>query len=88
MPGKGLEPPRLAAFAPEASASTNFATRASLVEKSIATAIPHFVSGCKSNFSTVIVKSFPRFLTKMSCIDLLLLYSRRPEFGYLMKGMV
>ena len=28
VPEKGLEPPRLAALAPEASASTNFATRA------------------------------------------------------------
>lgn len=28
VPGKGLEPPHLAALAPETSASTNFATRA------------------------------------------------------------
>ena len=33
VPEKGLEPPRLAALAPEASASTNFATRAFVIDK-------------------------------------------------------
>ena len=85
MPEKGLEPPRLAALAPEASASTNFATRAFLIEKS-ATADSHFVSGCKSKLSAVIVKSPARLLSKMSRIDLLLLDTGGAELGLLVEG--
>ena len=82
VPGKGLEPPCLAALVPETSTSTNFATRANKFDNSQTNSVS---DGGENRSSIVIVKSFSGLLAQVPRIYLLLLYAAWPEFGILMK---